>query len=76
MIFDQNGKTALPLPLVQLGTGVPSEQKQSFADVFQNRCSQKFRKFHKEIPVSESLFNKVSGFGSATLLNKLRIESF
>ena len=36
-------------------------QKQSFADVLQNRCSKKFRKFHRKIPVLEYLFNKVAG---------------
>ena len=39
-------------------------EKQSFADVLQNRYSQKFRNFDKKIPVLESLFNKVA----ATLL--------
>ena len=34
----------------------------SFADVPQNRCSSKLRKFHKKIPVLESLFNKVANF--------------
>ena len=36
-------------------------QKQSFTDVLENRCSQKFCKFHKKAPVLESLFNKVAG---------------
>ena len=36
-------------------------QKQPLADVFQNRCSQKFRYVHKETPVVESLYNKVAG---------------
>ena len=34
-------------------------QKQSFADVFENRCSYKFSNIHKKTPVLESLFNKV-----------------
>ena len=34
-------------------------QKQSFADIFQNRCYSKFRKFHRQAPVLESLFHKV-----------------
>ena len=41
-------------------------EKQSFADVLQNRYSQKFRNFDKKIPVLESLFNKVA----ATLLKR------
>ena len=36
-------------------------QKQLFADVLQNRCSWKFRKFHRKTPVLESLFNEVAG---------------
>ena len=37
-------------------------QKQSFADVLKNRCSQKFRKFYRKTPVLDSLlFNKVAG---------------
>ena len=35
-------------------------QTQSIAVVLQNRCSYKFRKFNKKIPVLESLFNKES----------------
>ena len=34
-----------------------SHQKQSFANVFQNGCSKKFRKFHRKTPVLEYLFN-------------------
>ena len=33
--------------------------KQSFADFLQNRCSEKFRKFHRKTPILESLLNKV-----------------
>ena len=36
-------------------------QKQPFADVVENRCSLKFHKIHKNSPVLESLFYKVSG---------------
>ena len=36
-------------------------QKQSFADILQERFSYKFRNFHRKIPVLESLFNKVLG---------------
>ena len=35
-------------------------QKQSFADVFENRRSLKFHNIHRKTPVLESLFNKVS----------------
>ena len=35
-------------------------QKKLFTDVLQNRCSYKFRKFHRKTPVLESLFP--SGF--------------
>ena len=39
-------------------------QKQSFADVLKNRCSQKFRKFYRKTPVLDSLlFNRVAGLG-------------
>ena len=34
--------------------------KQSFTNVFQNRCSQNFCEFHKKASVLESLFNKVT----------------
>ena len=33
-------------------------KKQSFADVLQNTCSQKFGKFHKKTPALKSLFIK------------------
>ena len=35
--------------------------EESFADVLQNKYSQKFRKFHRKTPVLEFLFNKVAG---------------
>ena len=34
--------------------------KKSLPDPLQNRCFQKFRKFHRKTPVLESLFNKVT----------------
>ena len=34
-------------------------QKKSFADVLQNRCSSKFRKFYRKTPVLDSPFNKL-----------------
>ena len=39
-------------------------QKQPFADVLQNTCSQKFRKILRKTPVLEFLFNKVTGLSS------------
>ena len=36
-------------------------EKQSFEDILQNRCFQKFCKFHRNTPILESLFNKVAG---------------
>ena len=36
-------------------------QKQSFADVWQNRRSYKFREILKKAPVPESFLNKVAG---------------
>ena len=35
-------------------------KKQPFSDVLQDRCPEEIRKLHKETPVLESLFNKVS----------------
>ena len=35
-------------------------QKQPFADVLQNRCSEKFRKSYRKTPVLESFLNKVA----------------
>ena len=43
-------------------------QKQPFADVIQNRFSQKNRKFHGKTLALESLFNKVADLRSATLI--------
>ena len=34
-------------------------QEQSWTDVVQNTCSQKFSQFHRKIPVLESYFNKI-----------------
>ena len=45
-------------------------QKQSFADVLQNRCSWKFRKFHRKTLVSESPFNKVAGLEACDFVKK------
>ena len=36
-------------------------QKQPFADVFQNRCSEKIRNIHRKTSVLESLFSKLAG---------------
>ena len=50
--------------------GLSLTQEQSFADVLQNRCSQKFLKYSQETPVLQSLFNKFPAQGPATLLKK------
>ena len=41
-----------------------------FADILQNKRSWKFRKFHRQAPVLESLFNKVAGSWPVTLLKR------
>ena len=40
---------------------IQEEQKQSFADVLQNRCFQKCCKFHKKASALESILIKVAG---------------
>ena len=45
-------------------------QKQSFAGVFQNRCSWKFHNIHKKKPVLEPLFNKVAGLKAYNFIKK------
>ena len=44
--------------------------KQSFTDVFQDRCSKKFRNIHRKAPVLGSRFNKVSGLKACILIKK------
>ena len=45
-------------------------QKQSFADILQERFSYKFRNFHRKIPVLESLFNKVARLKTCNFIKK------
>ena len=45
-------------------------QRQLFKDAHQNRCSWKFRKFHKKTPVLECFINKVAGLRPATLFER------
>ena len=45
-------------------------QRQSFADILQNRSSKKFRKFHRKTAVLESLFNKVAGLKTCNFIKK------
>ena len=45
-------------------------QKQSFAEVLQNNCSWKIRKFNRKTLVSESLFNKVAGLEACDFIKK------
>ena len=47
----------------KLGNKCSSVQKPPFADVRQNRCSQKFRNIYRKTLVLESLFNEVAGWG-------------
>ena len=48
-------------------------QKQSLADVLQDRCFKKLIKFHRKTPVSESLFNKYSGLEACNFIkNRLQ----
>ena len=49
---------------------IEHHQKQSFAGVLQNRCSEKFRKLHRKALVLESLFKELAGWSPATLLKK------
>ena len=52
-------------------------QKQSFADVLQNRCSYKFRKFHWKASVLESPFKKLHALRpNTTLLKETSTEVF
>ena len=44
--------------------------RKSFADALQNRCYEKFRKFHRKLPVLESLFNKVAGLQVCNVIKK------
>ena len=45
-------------------------EKQSFTDIPQNRCPWKFHKFHRKIPVLESLFNQVAGLKICNFIKK------
>ena len=43
---------------------------QPFANVLQNRCSDKFPDIHKKISVLESLFDKVKGLMACNFIKK------
>ena len=43
---------------------------EAVADLLQNRCSSKFRKFYKKTLVLESLFNKVAGRQACNFIEK------
>ena len=45
-------------------------QKQPFADVPQNRYSQKFRNVHRKTTLQESLFNKIAVLKACNLIKK------
>ena len=48
-------------------------QKQPFANVFQNRCYQKFRNIHRKTSMLESVFNKVEGLKTCDFI-KMRLQ--
>ena len=50
-------------------------QKQSFADILQNRCSLKFLNIYRKTPVLESIFNKVAGLKASNFIKK-RLKPF
>ena len=45
-------------------------QKQQFADVLQNKCSQKLRNIHNKTPVFEPLFNKIGSLKDCSFVEK------
>ena len=47
-----------------------SFEKQSLADVLQNRCLKNFANFHLKTPVLESLCNKVAGLRACNFIKK------
>ena len=47
-------------------------QKQAFADILQNKCSEKIRKFHRKTPVLGAFFNKVWGLEAYNFMKKRR----
>ena len=54
------GPLAIFLNMAYIFMQVKRNAKQSFADVLENRRSEKFRKFHKKRSILESLFKKVA----------------
>ena len=52
------------------------EMVKPLTDVFQNRCSLKFRNFHRRTLVVESLFNKITGFQACNFIKKTPIKVF
>ena len=53
-----------------ISTDLLNKHKQPFADVLQNRYSEKFRNNHRKTAVLESLLNKVTDWRPVALLNK------
>ena len=49
---------------------ISDSQKQPFEDVFQYRCSWKFRNIHRKISVLRSLFDKAAGLHVCNFLKK------
>ena len=64
------GPLAIFLNMAYIFMQVKRNTKHLFADVLQNRCSCKFRTFHRKIPVLESLFNKVAGLKTRNFIKK------
>ena len=55
---------------------ISDRQKQSFADVPQNRCSLKFREFYRKTLVLEALLKKGQAWRHATLLKETPTQVF
>ena len=49
-------------------------QKQPFADILQNRCFYKFRKFHRKRPVLQSHFNQVARLKASYFIKKRHLH--
>ena len=46
------------------------KQKQPFANVLQNRCSEEFHNIHRKTPMLESLFNNVADLKACGFIKK------
>ena len=60
-----------------ISTDLLNKQKQPFADVLQNRYSQKFRHIHRKTPVLESFLNKVTDLRVCSFIKqRLQLRCF